>query len=165
MNEWIRERALEACGRNCNALPVPFAKTGFFAVFWEGPKRVPKKVSKKGLKMDPQRTLNGSQNGSKWSQKGGSENDRKLGFFLEGKRWDSAAIYYTLEGSGLSEKGRFGDLFLVPFWEPKWPKRSPEWHLKNSSENRSILDSFWDPFWSHFGSPEGKIRNTDSSEV
>ena len=62
-----------------------------------------------------------------------------------------AAIYYTLEESGLSEKGDFWDLCLVSFWEPKWPKRSPEWYLKNSSENRSILDPFWDPFWSHFG--------------
>ena len=70
--------ALEACGRNCNVLPVPYAKTGFFGRFLGGPKRVPKKVSKKGLKMDPQWTPNGSQNTSKWTQKGGSENDRKL---------------------------------------------------------------------------------------
>ena len=147
MNEWIRERALEACGRNCNALPVPFAKTGFFCSLLGGPNRVPKKVSKKGLKMDPHWTLNGSQNGSKWTQKGGPENDRKLGPPFGGQKVRFCSIYCTLEGSGLSEKGHFWDLFLVPFWEPKWPKRSPEWHLKNSSENRSILDPFWEPFW------------------
>ena len=38
---------------NCNALPVPLAKTGFFARFLRGPKRVPKMVPKKALQMDP----------------------------------------------------------------------------------------------------------------
>ena len=37
--------------------------------------------------------------------------------------------------------------FLVPFWDPKWTKRAPKWHLKNSSKNRSILGPFWGSFW------------------
>ena len=36
---------------------------------------------------------------------------------------------------------------MVPFWDPKWAKRAPKWHLKNSSQNRSILGPFWGPFW------------------
>ena len=112
MNEWIRERAWEACGRNCIALPVPFAKTGFQSGFLGGPKRVPKKVSKKGLKMDPQRTLNGSQNGSKWTQKGGSENDRKLGppFGRQKVRFCCYLLYFR--GVGPLRKGSLlGSLF------------------------------------------------------
>ena len=75
MNEWIGERALEACGRNCNALPVPFAKTGFFGRFLGGPKRVPKKVSKKGFKMDPP---HGTQMGAKMVQSGFKKGIQKM---------------------------------------------------------------------------------------
>ena len=112
MNEWIRERALEACGRNCNALPVPFAKTGFFDGFFGGPKRVPKKVSKKGLKMDPQWTLNGSQNGLKWTQKGGPENDRKLGPPVGGQKVIFCCYLLYFRGVGPLRKGSLlGPLF------------------------------------------------------
>ena len=107
--------ALEACGRNCNALPVPFAKTGFFGVFLGGPKRVPKKVSKKGLKMDPQWTLNGSQNGSKWTQKGGSENDRKLGPPFGGQKVRFCCYLLYFRGVGPLRKESIWGTFLVPF--------------------------------------------------
>ena len=37
---------------NCNALPVPLAKTGLFFAVFRGLKRVPKMVPKKVPKMD-----------------------------------------------------------------------------------------------------------------
>ena len=41
---------------NCNALPVPLAKTGFFFGVLGGQKRVPKMVPKRAPKMDPKWT-------------------------------------------------------------------------------------------------------------
>ena len=50
---------------NCNALPVPLAKTGFFLVFW-GVKNRSQKWYQKGL---PKWTPNGPQNGPQGHQK------------------------------------------------------------------------------------------------
>ena len=54
--------AVQFKSSNCNALPVPFAKTGYLFAVLGGPKRVPKKVPKKGPKMDPTWT-------PKWAQR------------------------------------------------------------------------------------------------
>ena len=69
---------------NCNALPVPFAKTGFFATLLGSPKKVPKMVPKKCSQGDPIGTPNGSSNGLKVVPKGGPESDPELGTPLGG---------------------------------------------------------------------------------
>ena len=59
---------------------------------------------------------------------------------------------------GPLRKVSFWGPFLVPFWDPKWPKRGPKWHLKNSSKNRSIFGPFGGPFWDPLGTPGEKNR-------
>ena len=143
---------------NCNALPVPFAKTGsFFALKWTL-KSMSKNTSKKGSKMDTKGTPNGSQNGPKLVQNGGSESGPKLGTPLGGQIVRFCCYLQYFRGVGPLGKGSLLDTFLVPFWDPKWCKKGPNRHLKNSSENRSIWDPFWVPFLEPLWEPRGQNK-------
>ena len=54
---------------------------------------------------------------------------------------------------GPLRKASFWGPFLVPFWDPKWLKRGPKWHLKNSSK----IGRFLVHFGVHFGTLWGPL--------
>ena len=80
---------------NCNALPVPLAKTGFVFGVLGGLKRVPKMVPKKVPKMDPKWTPKKLQGAPKRPLKVGSRKGSRKGYH-SGKVNSEILLVFTI---------------------------------------------------------------------
>ena len=147
--------AVQLKSSNCNALPVPLAKTGLDfsengCLKWSL-KRAPKKSSK----MDPKWTPNGSQHDPKWAPDLGSESDPKLGPPQGGQKVRICCYLLHFSKVRALRKGSFLRPFLGLFLDPFWLERAPDKYVEKRPKNDSILSSILDPLLGSFWEPRG----------
>ena len=108
--------AVQFKSSNCNALPVPFAKTGYFLLFWGVQNGSKKRYQKRVPKRTPIGPQNGSAEGAKSVLKVGSRKGSQKGHPFGRARSEILLLFIILwQGWAPQEKVTVGYLFGVRF--------------------------------------------------